>query len=85
MAREGELFPQYFARILDTPTQADRRLVYFEGDDLQSAFDRLGTTMLDAVAADAIFGDRERLHCDVLADATTRYLDELLRGNSTAA
>jgi len=85
MAREGELFPQYFARILDTPTQADRRLVYFEGDDLQSAFDRLGTTMLDAEAADAIFGDRERLHRDVLADATTRYLDELLRGNSTAA
>ncbi|MCK5088821.1 MAG: hypothetical protein KAQ88_02465 [Hyphomicrobiaceae bacterium] len=85
MAREGELFLQYFARILDTPAQADRRLVYFEGDDLQSAFDRLGTTMLDAVASDAIFGDRERLHRDVLADATTRYLDELLRGNSTAA
>ncbi|MGI9403218.1 MAG: hypothetical protein ACR2OF_01760 [Hyphomicrobium sp.] len=85
MAREGDLFLQYFAKILDTPMQADRRLVYFEGDDLQSAFDRLGTTMLDAVASDAIFGDRERLHRDVLADATTRYLDKLLRGNSTAA
>ena len=38
MAREGELFLQYFAKILDTPMQGDQRLVYFEGDDLQSAF-----------------------------------------------
>jgi len=82
MAREGELFLQYFAKILDTPMQANRRLVYFEGDDLQSAFDRLGTAMLDAVASDAIFGDRERLHRDVLADATTQFLDELLRSSS---
>lgn len=85
MAREGEIFLQYFAKILDTPMQSDRRLVYFEGHDLQSAYDRLGTTMLDAVASDAIFGDRERLHRDVLADATTKYLDELLRRSSTSA
>ena len=57
--------------------------VYFDGDDLQSAFNRLGTTMLDAVVSDAIFSDRERLHRDVLADATTQFLDELLRGSST--
>ena len=85
MAREGELFLQYFSKILDVPMQADRRLVYFEGDDLQDAFDRLGTTVLDAVASDAIFGDRERLHRDVLADATTHYLDELLHSNATTA
>jgi len=84
MAREGELFLQYFAKILDVPMHADRRLVYFEGDDPQDAFDRLGTTMLDAVASDAIFGDRDRLHRDVLADATTKYLDELLHSNATA-
>jgi hypothetical protein len=74
MARQGQLFLQYFSQLLDTPNQGDRRLVYFDGDDLQSAFDRLGTTMLDAMASDAIFGDRERLHRDVLADETTRYL-----------
>jgi len=59
------------------------QLIYFEGDELHSAFDRLGITMLDAVVSDAMFGDRERLHREVLADATTQFLDELLRGNST--
>jgi hypothetical protein len=77
MARQGELFLQYFSQLLDTPMQGDRRLVYFNGDDLQSAFDRLGTTMLDAMASHAIFGDRERLHRDVLADETTRYLRDV--------
>jgi hypothetical protein len=77
MARQGQLFLQFFSQLLDTPTQGDRRLVYFDGDDLQRAFDRLGTTMLDAMASDAIFGDRERLHRDVLADETTRYLTDM--------
>ena len=78
MARQGQLFLQYFSQLLDTPMQGDRRLVYFDGDNLQSAFDRLGTTMLDAMASHAIFGDRERLHRDVLADETTRYLKDLI-------
>jgi hypothetical protein len=77
MARQGELFLQYFAEVLNTPQQGDRRVVYFDGDDLTGAFDRLGTTMLDAVASHAIFGERDRLHRDVLADATTRYLKSL--------
>jgi hypothetical protein len=74
MARQGEIFLQYFSQLLGTPAQGDKRLVYFDGDDLGEAIDRLGTTMLDAVASHAIFGDRERLHRDVLADATARYL-----------
>jgi len=77
MARQGQLFLQYFSQVLDTPMQGDRRLVYFDGDDLQGALDRLGTTMLDAMASHAIFGDRERLHRDVLADETTQYLMDL--------
>lgn len=77
MARQGELFMQYFAEVLNTSQQGDRRVVYFDGDDLTDAFDRLGTTMLDAVASHAIFGERDRLHRDVLADATTRYLKSL--------
>jgi hypothetical protein len=77
MARRGELFLQYFSKILDTPEQGDRRLVYFDGDDLSSALDRLGTTMLDALASSAIFGERDRLHRDVLADATMQYLRSL--------
>lgn len=74
MARQGEIFLQYFADLLHTPAQGDKRLVYFDGDDLGEAMDRLGTTMLDAEASRVIFGDRERLHRDVLADATTQYL-----------
>jgi hypothetical protein len=77
MARQGQLFLQYFSQLLNTSPQGDRRLVYFDGDDLQGAFDRLGTTMLDSMASHAIFGDRERLHRDVLADETTRYLRDV--------
>jgi hypothetical protein len=79
MARQGENFLQYFSGLLHTPMQGDRRLVYFDGDDLEAAFDRLGTTMLDAEASAAIFGDSNRLHRDVLADATTQYLSALTR------
>lgn len=78
MARQGELFLQYFSRVLHTPEQGDRRLVYFEGDDMEAALERLGTLMLDAHASQAIFADRDRLHRDVLADETARYLDTLL-------
>jgi len=77
MARQGQLFLQYFAQILNTPLKGDRRIVHFDGDDLAQAFERLGTTMLDSEASQAIFDERNRLHRDVLADATTRYLNSL--------
>jgi hypothetical protein len=83
MARQGELFLQYFAELLDTPPQGDRRIVYFDGDDLDAAFARLGTTMLDAQASHAIFGEQDRLHRDVLADATTQYLKTLASAAKT--
>lgn len=80
MARQGELFLQYFSRVLHTPEQGDRRLVYYEGDDVESALERLGTLMLDAHASQAVFAEKNRLHRDVLADETARYLDTLLAG-----
>ena len=80
MARQGELFLQYFSKALHTTEQGDHRLVYFEGDDIELALERLGTAMLDAPASQAIFADRDRLHRDVLADETARYLDTLLAG-----
>lgn len=83
MARRGEIFLQYFSQILHTPMQGDRRLVYYDGDDLKAAFDRLGTTMLDALASKAIFADAGRLHRDVLADETTHYLKELASHHTT--
>ena len=84
MARQGQNFLQYFSRMLDTPMDGDRRLVYYDGDDLSAALDRLGTTMLDAEASAAIFADRDRLHRDVLADATTQYLHGMFRPQPTS-
>jgi hypothetical protein len=75
MAKQGEIFLQYFAKVLNTSVSGDRRIVYFDGDDLKGAFERLGTAMLDAEAAQAIFGNRRRLHRDVLADATREFLE----------
>jgi hypothetical protein len=80
MAKQGEIFLQYFADLLDTPAEGDKRIVYFDGDDLSAAIDRLGTTMLDATASQAIFGERNRLHRDVLADATAQYLKASAEG-----
>jgi hypothetical protein len=74
MAKQGEIFLQYFSKTLNTQVAGDRRLVYFDGDDLKAAYERFGTATLDAEAAQAIFGNRRRLHRDVLADATREYL-----------
>jgi hypothetical protein len=35
--------------------------------------------MLDAEASAVMFGDRDRLHRDVLADATTQHLSAMVR------
>ena len=78
MARQGDLFLQYFAKILGTPQQADQRLIYFGGGDMGEAYDRLGTAMLDSQASGAFFSDENRLHRDLLADETTRYLNSLI-------
>jgi hypothetical protein len=74
MAKQGEIFLQYFSKELNTTVSGDRRLIYFDGDDLKAAYERFGTATLDAEAAQAIFGNRRRLHRDVLADATREYL-----------
>lgn len=78
MAHKDNNLLQYFSRLLHTPMYACTRVVYFEGDEVEGALDLLGTTILDFQASRSIFDDEARLHRDVLADATTRYLDELL-------
>jgi hypothetical protein len=80
MAHKDQNFLQYFSRLLHTPMYADKRVVYFEGEDMAGALDLLGTTLLDFQASRSIFDDEDRLHRDVLADATTHYLDELSAG-----
>lgn len=78
MAHRDNSHLQYFSRLLHTPMYADRRVVYFEGDDNVGALDLLGATMLDFGIAQTMLDDPMRLHRDLLADATTTYLDELL-------
>jgi hypothetical protein len=78
MARRDQNFMQYFSRLLHTPMEADKRVVYYEGEDIQGALDLMGTAMLDFRASQSIFGDETRLHRDILADATTLYLNTLL-------
>ena len=78
MARQGDLYLQYFAKVLKTSEQGDRRLIYFEDGDIDTALDRLGTVILDTHASQAFFADRDRLHRDVLADETVHYLDTLI-------
>jgi len=78
MARRDQNFLQYFSRLLRTPMDADKRVVYYEGEDIQGALDLMGTAILDFRASQSIFGDETRLHRDILADATKPYLDELL-------
>ena len=78
MARKDQNFLQYFSRLLHTPKYADKRVVYYEGEDIEGALDLMGTAILDFRASQSIFSNENRLHRDVLADATTRYLDELL-------
>jgi hypothetical protein len=80
MAHKDQNFLQYFSRLLHTPMYADKRVVYFEGEDMAGALDLLGTTLLDFQASRSIFDDEDRLHRDVLADATRHYLDELSAG-----
>jgi len=77
MAHKDQNFLQYFAKLLHTPMYSDKRLVYFEGDDIEGALDLMGTAILDFRASQAVFDDENRLHRDVLADATKLYLDEL--------
>ena len=88
MARHAQIFLQYFAELLDTPPHGTRRVVYFDGEDLGEALERLGTMMLDAEASRAIFDGHSRLHRDVLADATPGYLKKLsgtVYGSATLA
>jgi hypothetical protein len=78
MARRDQNFLQYFSRLLHTPMEADKRVVYYEGEDIHGALDLVGTAILDFRASQSIFGDETRLHRDILADATMLYLNELL-------
>lgn len=84
MAHKDQNFLQYFSKILRTAMYTDKRLVYYEGEDPDAALDLMGTAILDFQASQAIFGNQDRLHRDVLADGTKLYLESLFPGHDGA-
>ena len=74
---------QYFQRLLHeddgSAAELEDRVIYAEGvSDVAAAIDLLARHMIDQDASRIFFGDRRRLQEDLLADAATHYLNELL-------
>ncbi len=77
LPRRGALGVQYFARLLGEAGEG-RRVLYAEAlFDEERALRLAGTHTIDRTIGVAFFDDDERMHRDLLADATERYLDEL--------
>ena len=78
MPRENFVVMQYFLRLLHEPREG-RRVVYAESLWQESqALDLLGTDLLDGSVGEAFFGDYMRMHRDLLGDAASHYLRDLL-------
>ena len=79
MPREGEVNFQYFSRLLGQPKEGDR-IIYAEGLwDVKDALDLLATHGVDRGLGEAFFGDPERMHRDLLADAAKAWLARTFR------
>jgi hypothetical protein len=77
MPRRGNIAVQYFAKLLGESGEG-RRIIYAEALwDEAKALDLLGTHLLDTDIGTVFFKDDQRMHRDLLADATTNYLQKL--------
>ena len=85
MARVGNLAMQYFSVALDEPfegrleeeeiTDTKFRLFYTESVfDEQAILKAIGTHLVDAEVGDYFFDDKQRMHRDLLADATENII-----------
>jgi hypothetical protein len=79
LPRKDNVAVQYFARLLGERGEG-RRIVYAEAlfDETQ-ALDLLGAHLIDTEIGAAFFGDRLRMHRDLLADAAREHLDKLFK------
>jgi hypothetical protein len=78
MPREKLVVTQYFLRLLHEPGEG-RRVVYAESLwEEPQALALLGTHLLDGGVGEAFFGDYMRMHRDLLGDAASQYLPDLL-------
>jgi hypothetical protein len=85
MARVGNLAMQYFSAALNEPFEgrweeeeikdSDFRLLFTESlFDPQEILKGLGTHLVDAAVGDYFFGDGQRMHRDLLADAAEEII-----------
>ncbi|MDE0886892.1 MAG: hypothetical protein OSB70_15305 [Myxococcota bacterium] len=73
-AHRRELHLQYFSAVMGVPMQGTDRLMYYEGFDLDGAFELVGRFRLDGEASEAFFEDPSSLFSDILADTTREWL-----------
>ena len=74
MARQNERTVHYFLDLFGQKAEGDR-VIYNEGaNDENSSLDLLVTHILDARIGEAFFGDKMRMHRDMLGDEGSRYL-----------
>jgi hypothetical protein len=72
--RQGNLAVQYFNRLL-TAKASEHRIVFTEGIyEEPRALQVLGTVIVDTRIGASFFGDPQRMHRDLLADAAAEYL-----------
>jgi hypothetical protein len=78
MPRQDYVAAQYFLRLLHESGEG-HRIVYAESLwEEPKAIELLGTHLLDSTIGEAFFGDRMRMHRDLLGDAAREYLSLLL-------
>ncbi len=74
MPRERLVTWQYFSGLLNQKREGER-IVIMEGlDDVDKGIELLGTHMLDEKIAVDFFGDRRRMHKDLLSNGARLYL-----------
>ena len=74
MVRTGNLAVQYFDRLL-AAKENEHRIVFTEGIyEEPRALQVLGTVIVDTRIGESFFGDPQRMHRDLLADAAAEYL-----------
>ena len=72
--RQGNLAVQYFDRLLSAK-EGEHRIVFTEGIyEEPRALQVLGTVIVDTRIGESFFGDPQRMHRDLLADAAAEYL-----------
>ena len=76
LPRKGNVTVQYFARLLGERGEG-QRIIYTEGIfEVPRALQSLGTRLLDTRIGADFFGDEQRMHRDLLADAAEAYLKD---------